>query len=66
MNDSNKLLTQAEVEAATGLSKSKLRALRRAGKFPQFAATGTKAGFYWAIQVDAWLTARRLAGSAAQ
>lgn len=66
MIETNKLLAQAEVEAATGLSQSKLRALRRTGKFPQLAATGTKAGFYWAVQVEAWLTERRLAGSTEQ
>ncbi|WP_433704425.1 helix-turn-helix transcriptional regulator [Paraburkholderia sacchari] len=66
MTDQNKLLTTDEVTALTGLSKSKLYTMRLAGEFPQLAATGTKAGFYWAAQVEAWLTERRLAGSAAQ
>ncbi|MCI0146686.1 AlpA family phage regulatory protein [Paraburkholderia sediminicola] len=66
VTDPNRLLTTDEVTALTGLSRSKLYTMRLAGEFPQLATTGTKAGFYWAVQVEAWLTERRLAGGAAQ
>lgn len=58
MNDTNRLLRREEVEAQTGLSRSAIYRLMRAGQFPEPIKIGPRAVRWPQSELDDFLASR--------
>ena len=66
MNDTDRLLRREEVEAQTGLSRSAIYRLMRAGKFPEPIKIGQRAVRWPQSELNEFLASRpRATGEAA-
>ena len=58
MNDSDRLLRRPEVEVQTGLTRSTIYRLMRAGEFPEPLKLGPRAVRWRATEIESWIAER--------
>jgi prophage regulatory protein len=59
MKPEDQIIPYSEVTALTGIGKTKLYEMRKAGQFPQPAQLGGRAAVWWLADIQQWLRARR-------
>ena len=58
MDDFDRLLRRTDVEVRTGLTRSTIYRLMRAGEFPEPLKLGPRAVRWWATEIESWIAER--------